>query len=71
MPLPWCKKCKNNCKRDGYMNSSCLSCRWQYVGQEVFDHKKDLFIDDPEISSFPTPYDYFRSSIEYAGVEII
>ena len=38
-----CRDCKN--KRDnGYISTVCLACKWQYIGQEAFDRKPDMFV---------------------------
>ncbi len=38
----WCENCKKKASK-GYINTDCLACKWQYVGQEAFDRKSDLF----------------------------
>lgn len=71
MSLPWCEKCKQKQSKPGYINTQCLACKWQYVGQEAFDRKADLFTDNPDDAEHKAPHEFFGKSIEYAGVEVI
>lgn len=67
--LTWCKRCENKASK-GFINTLCLACKWQYVGQECFDRKSDYF-KDCGYETLKTPSEYFGDSIEYIGVELI
>lgn len=58
--LKWCKKCKRRCIEKGKININCLACKWQYVGQDVFERKEDLFEDDIDNVTNETPYEYWK-----------
>ena len=40
--LDWCHGCQNQ-EIEGYINSTCLACKWSYPGQEAFCKKKSFF----------------------------
>lgn len=69
MSLSWCKRCENQAE-EGYINTTCLQCKWEYVGQETFDKKSDYFRDNGNVE-YETPEEYFGDSTELVGVEII
>ena len=69
MSLPWCESCENKSKK-GYINTVCLKCKYQYVGQDCFERKKDCFKDNGNIA-LQTPNEYFGDALEWIGVEII
>ena len=58
MSLPWCKRCENQAE-EGYINTTCLQCKWEYVGQETFDKKSDYFRDNGNVEC-ETPEDEGR-----------
>ena len=58
--LDWCRKCKNKCTEKEKMRLGCLGCKWQYVGQSVFDRKADLFEEDISDKNHETPYEYWK-----------
>lgn len=42
-----CDKCKNQAP-DGFINTLCLDCKRQYIGQEAEDYKPDRFEQQEE-----------------------
>lgn len=64
----WCENCKKKASK-GYINTDCLACKWQYVGQEAFDRKSDLFEgkDVDSVNSAKT----LGNLTEWAGCVII
>ena len=68
MILEWCKDCKNNASK-GYINTKCLACKWEYVGQEAFDYKSDLF-EGKNILAVRTER-FFGNALELVVCEII
>ena len=72
MALPWCEKCKNKCEDRKEINLKCLRCKWQYVGQSVFDRKADLFENDANDILHKTPYEYWKGfEMQMSSAEII
>lgn len=67
--LEWCKNCQNLNPDPDRFNLICLQCKWQYVGQEAFDLKKDLF--EPMDNNDMSPTKYFGSALEWIGCEIL
>lgn len=63
MALDWCKKCENKSTEKGKMNTRCLACKWQYIGQEAFERKLDLFKEDRNDTLHETPYEYWKGII--------
>lgn len=62
----WCKgECKNMAE-PGYISSQCLSCKWEYVGQEPFDWKGDNF--KPINKDSVHPKDTLGDAIRFIGV---
>lgn len=66
--MRWCKGCKHF-NSPGYITTSCLRCKWQYVGQESFDRKADLWKAKDEYAEHPKTI--LGNLVEYAGCEII
>lgn len=69
MSMYWCERCENKSK-EGYINTVCLQCKWEYVGSEAFDIKTDCFKDNGNIK-YETPEEHFGGLTELAGVKII
>ena len=64
----WCENCKKKASK-GYINTDCLACKWQYVGQEAFDRKSDLF-EGKGVDSV-NPAKTLGNLTEWAGCVII
>ena len=64
----WCENCKKKASK-GYINTDCLACKWQYVEQEAFDRKSDLF-EGKDVDSV-NPAKTLGNLTEWAGCEII
>lgn len=64
----WCENCKKKAS-EGYINTDCLACKWQYVGQEAFNRKSDLF-EGKDVDAVH-PAKTLGDLTEWAGCEII
>lgn len=65
--LDWCANCKNRVEKG--IKLSCLACKWQYVGQEAFNRKENLFKPDNEKGE--TLDEYFNGRAELIGCEVL
>ncbi len=66
--MRWCKGCKH-CTSTGYIKTTCLQGKWQYVCQESFDYKADLWEAKDAYSEHPDKI--LGNSVEYAGCDSI